>query len=69
MPSAIAEFHEPAYHFQLTFLAVSRSPMVVCVCAGSVVAAVGLAYLASSPVRSTGALPLGWNGACIVLTA
>ena len=56
VPSATAAFHEPAYHFQVTLLAVSRSPMLVCVCGGSVVALAVSANRASLPVMSTGAL-------------
>ena len=54
-----AEFHAPLYHFQLTFLAVSRSPMFLAVCAGKVVELAVLAYNASLPFTSAGALPLG----------
>ncbi|MNT97593.1 hypothetical protein D3C72_2399480 [compost metagenome] len=50
------------------FLPESRSPIFVCVCGGSVLALPVSAYsLLLSP--EAGALLLGWNGGCMVLTA
>ena len=60
MPSVKAAFHEPPYHFHETALADSMSPMLAWVCGGSVVALDVVAYSASEPETSAGALPLGW---------
>ena len=73
--SASAWFHAPAYQAQLTPLADSVSPIVF-VLAESIggsgmlpaePAPAGSASRASPP--AAGAVPLGWNGGCVVLTA
>ena len=58
MPSAVAASHDVAYHAQLTFMAVSWSPTVICVCAGSVEANAGFAKCRSN-AAAAGGLPLG----------
>jgi hypothetical protein len=59
--------HAPEYHAQVTPLAVRVSPTVFAVCGGRVFETAGSATRASPP--AAGALPLGWYGGCIVVTA